>query len=46
MKRLILSLLFAAFPEALAFPLAALGAWGGIALLYRGYALRRRRKKD
>ncbi len=41
-----LSLLFAAFPEGLAFPLAALGAWGGIALLYRGYALRRRRKKD
>jgi cardiolipin synthase len=40
------SVLFAIFPEALAFPLAALGAWGGIALLYRGYALHRRRRKD
>ncbi len=41
-----LSALFAVVPEALAFPLAALGAWGGIALLYRGYALRRRRRTD
>jgi cardiolipin synthase len=40
------SLLFALFPEALAFPLAALGAWGGVALLYRGYELYRKRKKD
>lgn len=41
-----LSVLFAIIPEALAFPLIALGAWGGIALLYRGYALHRRRKED
>ena len=34
------------FPQALAFPLAALAAWGGIALLYRGYELRRRKKKE
>lgn len=40
------SVLFAVFPEALAFPLIALGAWGGVALLYRGYELHRRRKKD
>jgi cardiolipin synthase len=37
-----LSLLFALFPQALAYPLVALGAWAGIALLYRGYRLRRR----
>ena len=40
------SLLFALFPEALAFPLAALGAWGGVALLYRGCELYRKQKKD
>jgi cardiolipin synthase len=36
-----LSLLFALVPEALAWPLVALGAWAGIALLYRGHRLRR-----
>jgi len=41
-----LALLFAVFPEALAFPLAAIGAWGGVALLYRGYVLHRKQKKD
>lgn len=41
-----LSVLFAVFPGALAFPLAALGAWGGVTLLYRSHALRRRQKKD
>jgi cardiolipin synthase len=41
------SALLAVFPEALAFPLVVLGAWGGVALLYRGYELhRRQRKKD
>lgn len=37
------SALFAYFPQALAFPFAVLAAWGGIALLYRSYALHRRR---
>ena len=41
-----LSALFAVFPEALAFPLAALGAWGGVVLLYRGYGLYRGQRKD
>lgn len=41
-----LSLLFAVFPESVAFPLAAFGAWAGVALLYRGYLLHRRSKKD
>ena len=40
-----LSILFVAFPGALAYPLAALGAWAGLALLYRGYRLRRGRKR-
>ena len=43
---LALAALFAVFPQALAFPLAALAAWAGVALLYRGYALHRRQKKD
>jgi cardiolipin synthase len=37
----VLSLLFALFPRALAYPLVAMGAWAGLALLYRGYRLRR-----
>lgn len=41
-----LSVLFAVFPRALAFPVTVFGAWGGVSLLYRGYALRRRRNKD
>jgi cardiolipin synthase len=39
-----LSILFAKFPRALAYPLIAFCAWGGIALLYRGYQLRRRKQ--
>ena len=39
------SALFAVFPPALAYPLAALGAWAGLALLYRGYRLRRDRTR-
>ena len=38
------SILVALIPQALAFPLVALGAWGGLALLYKGYELHRRRK--
>jgi cardiolipin synthase len=41
-----LSIFFALFPKALAYPLVALGAWGGFALLYRGYQLARRRHRD
>ena len=32
-----LAALFAAFPRALAYPLVAVGAWAGVALLYRGW---------
>jgi len=41
-----LSVLFALFPKALAYPLVALGAWGGLTLLYRGYQLAKQRKMD
>jgi len=41
-----LSLLFAMFPKALAYPLIAIGAWGGLTLLYRGYQLAKQRKMD
>jgi len=37
----LLAVLFAFFPRVLAYPLVALGAWAGLALLYRGYRLRR-----
>jgi cardiolipin synthase len=37
-----LSVLVAIFPRALAFPAAAVGFWGGLALLWRGVQLRRR----
>jgi len=37
----VLAVLFAFFPRALAYPLVAVGAWAGLALLYRGYRLRR-----
>lgn len=37
----LLSLLFAWFPRALAYPLAAGGAWAGLMLLYRSHRLRR-----
>jgi cardiolipin synthase len=40
----VLSILFAVFPQALAYPLVGIGAWAGIALLYRGYRLRRAQK--
>ena len=40
----LLSIVFAVFPQALAYPLVAIGAWAGIALLYRGYRLRRTQK--
>ena len=39
-----LSVLFAAFPTALAFPCALVGAWSGIALVYRSYVLHRRQR--
>jgi cardiolipin synthase len=42
----VLALLFAIFPRALAYPLVALGAWAGVALLYRGYRLRRDRARQ
>ncbi len=38
---LALAALFAAFPRLLAYPLAAVAAWFGFALLLRGYKLRR-----
>ena len=37
----VLAVLFAFFPRALAYPLVAMGAWAGLALLYRGFRLRR-----
>jgi cardiolipin synthase len=41
-----LSVLFALFPEALAYPLVALGSWVGLTLLYRGYQLAKQRKME
>jgi cardiolipin synthase len=41
-----LAVLFALFPMALAYPLVALGAWGGLALIYRGYQLAKRRRRE
>jgi cardiolipin synthase len=38
-----LAVSFALFPRALAYPLSALAAWAGVALLYRAYRLWRRR---
>ena len=40
----VVSVLFAVFPEVLAYPLVLIGAWAGISLLYRGYRLRRAQK--
>jgi len=40
-----LALLFAVFPQALAYPLVAIAVWGGVALIYRGYRLRQAQKK-
>ena len=39
-----LSVLVAIFPRVLAWPAAAIGLWGGFALLWRGVQLRRRSK--
>jgi cardiolipin synthase len=39
-----LSVLFAVFPRALAYPVVALGLWGGVVLLWTGVQLRRDRK--
>jgi cardiolipin synthase len=40
-----LAALVAVFPRALAYPAALLGAWGGLALLCKGFRLRRRDAK-
>jgi len=40
-----LAILFAIFPSVLVYPTVVLCGWGGLALLYRGYRLWRRRKK-
>jgi cardiolipin synthase A/B len=42
----VLAALFALFPRVLAYPVAALAAWGGFALLVRGAELRRDRKRS
>lgn len=41
-----LAVVFAFFPRALAYPLIAICAWAGVALLFRGYRLQRRRKLE
>lgn len=41
-----LAIVFALFPQVLAYPLVVLAAWGGIALVYRAYRLHRARRKD
>jgi cardiolipin synthase len=41
---LLLATLFAAFPRALAYPAVVFLAWIALALLYRGYKIRRRRR--
>ena len=41
----VLSALFAVFPQALAYPVVVFGAWGGLALLYRGYQLAYRQRQ-
>ena len=42
---LILATIFALFPRVLAYPVVAVFVWIGIALLYRGFKLRRERKR-
>jgi len=42
---IVLSALFAFFPQALAYPLVVLGIWGGLALLFRGGQLKRKRSR-
>lgn len=39
-----LAVVFALFPEVLAYPLVAVAIWGGLALIYRGIRLRQARK--
>jgi len=43
---LALAALFASFPRALVYPLAVVFVWVAIALLYRGYKLRRQGKRE
>jgi hypothetical protein len=38
-----IAVLSAAFPRVLAYPLAVLAAWAGVALIHRGYRLYRRK---
>jgi cardiolipin synthase A/B len=42
---LILAIVFTLFPRALAYPVVAIFVWIGISLLYRGFKLRRERKR-
>lgn len=42
---LILAIVFAFFPRVLAYPVVAIFVWVGISLLYRGFKLRRERKR-
>ncbi|HEV8094226.1 MAG TPA: phospholipase D-like domain-containing protein [Burkholderiales bacterium] len=41
-----LAIVFALFPQVLAYPLVVVAAWSGIALVYRGYRLHRARTKE
>ena len=41
----VLSVLVGVFPRVLAYPVVALGLWGGIALLWKGFQLRRSRNQ-
>jgi cardiolipin synthase len=41
-----LSIVFALFPQVLAYPLVVIAAWGGVALVYRAYRLHRARRKE
>lgn len=41
---IVVAVLIALFPRAVAYPLAVLGAWSGLALLYRGVRLYRKHK--
>jgi cardiolipin synthase len=40
------SVIFFAFPPVLVYPVVLFCAWGGVALIYRGYRLRRRAKRE
>jgi hypothetical protein len=41
-----LAALVVLFPRVLAYPMSALGAWVGLALLYRAYRLWKQRSRD